>query len=354
MMNRRTAHSYGFTLIEVIAAMLASTVLIVGLAAAVMISTNLLQSPPNHSQAWQDRQIADRLATDLRYSTSMTESPEDGFQVTKPRIDGNSETADYEVSMSGLTRRVGSGPVMQLDPAAPSYQSYVDGVSAPTYSASSSKTVRVRSVRTAETTTTSSSLTIDTPPGSRTGDLILICISGKTPDSLSLSPNGWQTSQVAVIDDISLVVAYRIYDASWTSSTISATPDAALSAAMFAIENANTTTPIPWSNSRGGYAWSFFSTTHPTPFETTTYTEGQLNLQIFAAEYDPWSSRTFGMAGFTGIARTVASPNSWSYRNSIGVVARNGATPSMTTTPRLLHQNSGFWLQVAIQVEPAQ
>ena len=51
----------GFSLIELITAMLASTVLLASLAATVVISTKLLEVPPGDQAVWHDRQIADRL-----------------------------------------------------------------------------------------------------------------------------------------------------------------------------------------------------------------------------------------------------------------------------------------------------
>ena len=66
--ERSAAPRPGFSLIEVITAMLAATLLMSALAASVVISTNLLETPPSDLQLARDRLIKDRLRSDLRYA----------------------------------------------------------------------------------------------------------------------------------------------------------------------------------------------------------------------------------------------------------------------------------------------
>jgi hypothetical protein len=349
-MTRLRCHRHGFTLIEVIAAMLAATVLIIGMAAAIVISTNLLATAPTDADTWRDRETADWLASDLRFATSVSDAGY-GFQITKPSPAGSLETANYESHMTGLTRRVGSGPVMQLDSSSASHQFLVDGYSAPT--AASEKIVRVRSTSSALTSAASSSLNISVPAGSKTGDLLLLCISAKTPNYMSITPAGWQTIHSLNIDNLRLLVAYRYYDESWITGSISAVPDAAMAASILAIENAHPYSPLSWSGSRSGFAWSFLPLTHPTAHEATGFSNGQLNLQIYASDSDPWNDGTLGMAGFTNETQVTAAAGNLLIHNTLGIVSRTGPTPTLTTTPRLLHQASTYWLQSSIRLEPA-
>ncbi len=247
----------GFTLLELITAMLASTVLVASLAATVLISTSLMKTPPNDQDDWHDREIADRLAGDLRYATGVNEAVGYGFQITKPdSTSGSPETASYESYTDGLTRRVGSGPVMNLDPAAPKHVFSVDGYSAPTYVASDTY-VRLRSSSTAATAAAVPSVEIRVPPGCKPGDLVLLCISAKTPSGANVSSSGWQSLGLVSGGDLRLITMHKTYDATWPSTlTISVTPDSAIAAAMLAIENVDPTSPINWTDTAAGYAWS--------------------------------------------------------------------------------------------------
>ncbi len=350
--NLRSARN-GFTLLELITAMLASTILVASLAATVVISTELMKTPPNDQDVWHDREIADRLAGDLRYATGVSDGIGYGFEITKPdTIGGSTETATYESYMDGLTRRVGSGPIMNLDAAAPGHVFSVDGYSAPTYVASD-KYVRLRSSSTATTTAAAvPSVNIGVPPGCKPGDLVLLCISAKTPSNLTISSSGWQSLRLVSGGDLRLITLYQTYDATWSDTmTISVTPDSAIAAAMLAIENVEPTSPINWTDVAVGFALSAVPGTHPTPLAPTPISRRDLNVQIFAAELDPWNAGTMGMAGYTDAAQATAAQGNFLIRNTIGIVIRNGATPELSAAPSLLHQTSGVWLQTAVCVE---
>jgi hypothetical protein len=342
----------GFTLLELITAMLASTVLVASLAATVVISTELMKTPPNDQDVWHDREIADRLAGDLRYATEVNEAVGYGFEITKPdSTSGSPETASYESYMDGLTRRVGSGPIMNLDPAAPGHVFSVDGYSAPTYVASD-KYVRLRSSSTAATAGAVPSLDIRVPPGCKPGDLVLLCISAKTPSQINISSSGWQSLRLISGGDLRLITIQKTYDATWSDTmTISVTPDSAIAAAMLTIENVDPTSPISWTDAAVGYAFSFLPVSHPTPLEPTTISKRDLNVQIFAADLDPWNDGALGMAGYTDAAQATAAQDNFLIRNTIGISIRNGGTPALSTAPSLLHQTSGVWLQTAVRVE---
>lgn len=342
----------GFTLLELITAMLASTVLVASLAATVVISTELMKTPPNDQDDWHDREIADRLAGDLRYATGVNEAVGYGFEITKPdSTSGSPETASYESYTDGLTRRVGSGPVMNLDPTAPGHVFSVDGYSAPTYVASDTY-VRLRSSNTAATSAAVPSVDISVPPGCKPGDLVLLCISAKTPSGMTISGSGWQSLSVLNGGDLRLITMHKTYDATWSdTTTISVTPDSAIVAAMLAIENVSPTSPVNWTDTAAGFALSTVPASHPTPLEPTTISKRDLNVQIFAAELDPWNDGALGMAGYIDATQATAAQGDFFIRNTIGITIRNGGTPELSTAPSLLHQTSGIWLQTAVRVE---
>lgn len=345
----------GFTLLELVTAMLASTVLVASLAATVVISTELMKTPPNAQEVWHDIEIADRLANDLRYATDVNEAVGNEFEISKPNsTSGSSETANYESYLDGLTRRVGSGPLMNLDPVAPTYVFSVDGYSAPTYLPPDTY-VRLRSSSTAVTPGTASSVELDVPPGCKPGDLVLICISAKTPSSINLSESGWQSQRMLSWGDLRLFTTEKVFDRLWPDTiTVSATPDAAIAATMLAFEDVRSSSPISWTDSAVGFAVSLLPETHPTRLEPTTITSRDLNVQVFAAELDPWHDGTMGMAGYIDVVQATAATGDASGQNTVGVLIRNGGTPELSSSPRLLHQTSGVWLQRAFRVEVAQ
>lgn len=210
---------HAYSLIELVASLVASTVIIVGLASAISISTQLLESPTNHDLSWRDREIADRLASDLRYATTIRNNYGNGFQITRPNPEkGSDQTVTYESYINGLTRQVSGVPTRVLDSDTPSYQSQVDGYSAATY-VTDEKPVRVRSVSTAASDDVVSDLVIDTPPGYKANDLLLLCVSAKTPTYLSIAESGWQTLYELSRGDLRMTIAYRFYDVSYSSTT---------------------------------------------------------------------------------------------------------------------------------------
>jgi hypothetical protein len=341
----------GFTYIELITAMLSSTVLIAALAATVAISTKLFEVPPADQQELHDREIADRLAADLRYATKIDDTSTYEFGITKPDlVSGSPETANYEFYVDGMTRQVGSQPLTTLDPEPPGHSFSVDGYSAPTYT-ESPLINRFRSVSQAITSFTTNSLDIAVPAGCKPNDLLLLCISAKAPDLIDLSDGGWQLLQTVSRDGLDLHVYSQAYYAGLPTTTISVSPDASIAAAMVAIENVEMSSPVNWSAIANGYASSSNPSTHPTALETTGFNPRQLNVQIVAVDQNPWPQWTLGLASFTDATIAKSSPEDSSSSSSLGIAVRNGATPKLSTTPRVDHQASGDWVQVGLRLE---
>ena len=202
----------GFSLLELIVALLASTALVASLAATIVITTELLEVEPDYKAKWHDRTITDRVASDLRYATNIDETYSYGFQITKPDpATGNPQTVTYESYMNGLTRQVDSGPAIVYDSESPSDVFQVDGYSAPTMTATGN-VARLRSSSSAASPNAVSGLDINVPAGCKTGDLLLLCISAKTPATLNISQAGWQTISIQGVSDLRLVNVIRSFD----------------------------------------------------------------------------------------------------------------------------------------------
>ncbi len=344
----------GYTLIELVTVMIAATVLLVSLASTVVLSTRLLESPPEDSRQWHDREIADRLAADLRYATDVDESYGFGFQISKPNaVSGTSESVLYAAEYDGLTRQVDSGPVINLDAQAPSHQFAIDGYTAPTYLVSSNLP-RVRSWSTAASSGPVGSLLLDLPAGCKDGDLLVLVLAMRTPWYFDVSPADWNYHEFLTQDSLQMVVMYKLYDAS-TAAPLSVVsfPSAGMSAAIVAIENVDPYYSVQWSGSARGIATPADRNSHATPLEPTSFPANHLNVQLFAAVGDPWYDGALGLSSFTDVVQETAASGWWSYETSVAIAVRNGPMPEQKSTPRVMHLTSGSWAQVGLQLGPA-
>lgn len=352
-MRQSLASRTGFTLIELITVMVAATVLLASLASTVLLSTQLMETAPQDDQEWRDREIADRLSADLRYASAVNEVSAYGFNITKPNTTtGTSETAVYESYYDGLTRRIDSGPVINLDEGAPGRQFAVDGYTAPTYLISGN-VPRIRSSNTAATSGISNTLQIDLPSGCRDGDLMILAVTSRTPWAF-YTPWDWAHVDHLYPGSLRLRVMYKTYSSSSPGPvSVGSFPATAMTAAIVAIENADLSSPIAWHDSSTGYASAFNGSTHPTALEPTNVYPNQLNVQILAAVGDPWYDGGLGLSGFTDALQRTAADGLESYINSVTMAVRTGQMPDLTTTPRVLHLSSGTWAQVGLIVGAA-
>lgn len=355
-MNYRTSRHprsmrIAFTLLELITAMLASTALVVALAATLAISTHMLQTPPDDRATWRDENISDRIARDLRFATQVREVP-NGFEVTAPRSsDGLLRKVAYESSVNGITRQVDGQSAFALESQQAKFVLDVDGYSPPT-NPTPDRYVRVRSVTTAANDTLDTSWVLDVPPGTQAGDLVLLCVSARSLPKLSLSESGWRVLNVNRIERLRLLIAYKVFsDDSESSLLLSSPANSSIAAALLTFENVDTGSPFAWSAGRSGYAYASSSITFPTILESSDMEERQLNLQVFAAEGDPWHDGALGLAGFAEVLQVTAMSTNSSYSNTLSIAVRNGPTPAMSSIPRTNHQSNGYWLQSSATVE---
>ncbi len=342
---------HGFTLIELIVALISASILVASLAATIMISTRLLETPPDNASVWHDRAITDRLASDLRYATDVDENSGNGFQITRANPEsGTLERIWYQTSADGLTRQVESGPAVPYDTEAPASQFQVDGYTAPTL-IQSSQFARVRSTNTAATNGITTSIDIDLPPSCQEGDLLLLCISARTPDRVDVDSPGWQTISTLSVSNSRAFNYYQIHNSSIPETlTLNISPASSIAAAILAIENANTSSPIDWRDTATPYAWPVLPQFNPTILEDRDgFLAGQLNVQVFAGDGDPWPNGTLGVASFTDVVRVTGGNGS--SQTSVGVAVRTGPSPEITTTPRLWQAyDYGYVLHTGIRV----
>nr|WP_161501600.1 prepilin-type N-terminal cleavage/methylation domain-containing protein [Rhodopirellula sp. SM50] len=342
----------GYTLIEMIAAMAAASLLMLGLAASVVISTSLVEPNDEDGDRIRDRMIMDRLQHDLRYATNVDSTSGYGVSIERADLSNQPQSLQYEAYMDGLMRNVSGGASTQLDPLAPTVNHYVDGYTAPTSNLNTLRP-RIRDVSTAVTSGGSaSSLAIQIPDGARPGDLLLLVVSSRNTFYVNTSPSGWQPLFLSYNAGIVLDVHGQ-----WMSTS---TPDTYLLsffwggdvvAAVLAIEHANGSWPFGWSGSSFGTSINGSTSTYPRPLENTdTIDERTLNLQFIASSGAPSPQTSLGIASFSECVNEVGSPGT-SGECSLGIAFRTGPMPPMTTTPHVLHQQSSSWTTIAIEVE---
>ncbi|NNE00247.1 MAG: hypothetical protein HKN47_23250 [Pirellulaceae bacterium] len=351
--TNRTGYPRGnraaYTLIELVAAMTASTILMAALAATVLISTTMLESPADDRRAWRDRDLSDRVAADLRYATTIDDNFSNGFQLSKANVyNGAAENVTYDAYVEGLTRTVGAGPTIQLDSEAPSHSFTVDGYSAPS-SIAQSTSVRVRATSATSAPGTVSTFLADFPAGCKNGDGVIIAIAANSPSSVSIGPSGWNLIYAENKGTLRSFIAYNIYDSSNPGpAIISFNEPSDAVAVMIAFENASEFDPANWFDDDKGTAVFDTPQTHPQPKEPTdgATLPKHLNLQIIAANGNPWPNQTLGVASFTDAAKATSIGDV----NSVGIVFRNGAAPVLPDPPRFWQQTTGDWIRVGMRL----
>ncbi|MDA9857726.1 hypothetical protein N9D23_06360 [Rubripirellula sp.] len=251
--QRPAATRPGFSLIEVITAMLAAILLMPALAASAVISTNLLETPPSDLQLARDRLIKDRLRCvrrgDLRSvrrsATSVNEAIGNGFQIERLHPStGIAEIINYHADQNGRARQVGVGTTATLDENPLTEPWSVSGYEVPTETAPS-QMVRICGTSHASTPVSSSSSSqITVLHGLKSSDRVLLCLSVITarltfPSSMAISEPDWKPLKVLRNDNINMGVLHHTYDDKWPATVrISVSPASTIAALMIGIENA--------------------------------------------------------------------------------------------------------------------
>ncbi|MGV3486195.1 MAG: hypothetical protein ACO1RT_17385, partial [Planctomycetaceae bacterium] len=127
-------HRSAFTMIEVVSSMAAASLLLAGLATAMHVTNRVLEDAATvNSRSEMIETVADRMAEDARYATSITQTNQ-RISLTLPDRDGDGadESVVYESSMAGLTRSQSPNPSVALLSTAPTTTLRVDGYTSPT------------------------------------------------------------------------------------------------------------------------------------------------------------------------------------------------------------------------------
>ena len=340
MLNRKSKQS-GFTLLEMTTALAGASVLIVGLASTIVISSQLITNSRNNDQFWRDREIADRIETDLRYCKSVSTTGS-RFLIERPVGISADQSLEYTSDFGGLTRRVDSGAAIPLDPEAPSLDFSVDGFTAPTTWVEPAP-VRVHSVRTAGTDFASDNLTVAHPTGMVSGDLLILGVASKGEAFIAVP--GWNLAGTTQTNGLKLSFYYQHWSAPLPEPTIWVFPKANSAAINIGTQGARHSFPLADSASGIGFASAGIPSTHAVPLGDAS-SQQQLNLQLTGASGAPWPD-SLGLQGFVDVAQQAGSlgdPN----EISIAVTARNGPLPELTGSPTAIHLHSGSWAQTGI------
>ncbi|MCA9137836.1 MAG: hypothetical protein KDB00_13785 [Planctomycetales bacterium] len=350
-MSRNPGARVGYTMIELIGAMAASTVLLLALASSVAISTSLVQPTDEDGRQSRDQTIFDRLNHDLRYATAISFDNSYSFNVRRPDLSGGEQTLTYEAYYDGLTRQADGADAIQLDVSTPVISHAVDGYSAPTSFAQETRP-RVRSVATAVTGgSPASSMTIDLPEGARSGDLLMLVAVYRNTFYAFPVTSGWHFQTFRFNTNIVLIVYYRIMDSSTPlSHSIVFENGGDVAASVLAIEKANNDAPFLWTGSAAGTSTVGSEDTFPQPLENSGATGvHSLSLQLFGASGSPNSPSSLGAASMCDCVNLVGSR--WSGGEcSLGVAFRTGPMPTLSNIPHVLHQQSAHWVTIGTEI----
>lgn len=350
----RTIPRTAYTLIELLGAMAASTMLLLALASSVAISTSLVEPTDEDGSLRRDRVILDRINQDLRFATSIDATAGDRLAVERPDLSGAFQSMTYRSRSDGLTHQVDGGDQIELDPATPSLGHYVDGFTAATASQPHHRP-RIRDVWSAQTDGGyGSSINLYLPDGARPGDLLLLITAYRNAFFVIPGTSGWDIANLNGNTDIGLIVQWQFMNSATPNRhPLYFPPGADVAVALLAIEHADPTAPFGWTGSQVGTSWYGNSSTFPQPIENaSTIGNNTLNLQIFASTGNPLLSPTIGVASLVDCVNLVASPGT-AGECSLGIVSRTGPLPSLSSTPRVWHRESANWVTIAMEVEGA-
>ena len=342
----------GYTLIELIGAMTAASLLMLTLASSVMISTSLIESDGTSDQLRRDQLILDRLGSDLRYATSInTKDAIGGFGTERVTLQNTPQSITYRSLADGLVR-VADGVQVQLDQESPTIRHWVDGYTAATLPAQPNYT-RPRACETASTTSASNSLAVDIPPEAHNGDLLFLFVAFRQTDRVPVVSSSW--GQIASIDQETVrLTVYSQVKHSGTASTQQVTFDQQVDAiaAVVAIESLSGLA-VTWNGSNKGTATFGAPSTYAVPIENpATIQPTSLNLQIFAADGSPWPEQTLAIPAFADLGGQIGSEGSLN-EVMMGITYRSGAIPSVAHSVNAYHTHGGNWVSVSLQIDGA-
>ena len=199
------------------------------------------------------------------------------------------------------------------------------------------------------------SLTVDLPAGCMPGDLLLLSVAGKFAGmSLTLSPHEWTRIRQTTRSSLRQDVFYRFYDPSDAGSVVATTSwYTPLTATIQCFSNVDRAAPIRYAGTATGYAVPFVAGSLPAVLQPQEADASGLLVQLIAAENDQWRAATFGLASFSDKVHSIAAPGVLYQTVAQGAALRRGNTPAMSAAPHVWCSAFGYWVQTAIELEPA-
>ncbi|MEL6105744.1 MAG: hypothetical protein AAFU85_06905 [Planctomycetota bacterium] len=341
----------GYTLIELIGAMAAASLLMLTLASSVLVATSMVEPREDDRLAERDRLILDRLSNDLRYATTIdVKNTAAGFTAERIGLQNTNQVIIYQSVTGGLMRSA-DGTSTRLDNVAPTMSHWVDGYTAPTVLTSTSY-VRPRGHDSSSTAPGGGTgLMLEIPANAQNGDLLLLIATFQESDSvLPLSP-GWVDVASVQHDSVRLSVFSQIMNSA-TARThfleFDESDDA--TAALVVIEDAGST-PITWVGTQKGTAIAGVQSNSAVPTENSGVIKPtSLNLQIFAADHSPWLINTLAMPSFADLLLSTGSEGSED-ECMLAVTYRSGAAPPINHPMSAFHFEAGDWVGVGLQID---
>ncbi|OYP37278.1 type II secretion system protein J [Rhodopirellula sp. MGV] len=342
-----------FTLIELLSAMTAATVLMLTLASSIVIASKVVDAAGENSHDHQVRLLTARLQSDLRYANEFSVTGPAGARLQTLDGQGVSRLIEYQGNTEGVYRNVG-GRTQRLAAGIVSAANYVD--STPAVESQSVRTrPRIRDVSSAQSDgSIASALTIDVPAGAQEGDLLLLVCGFKNTFDVYPYSTVWVRSHYTAGTSIGLSVDSRRMESTTPSRlTVGYLPYGDVAAVMIAIEDARVGWPFGWAGADYGEANISNSASMPAVIENTgTISEETLNLNLFAVQGYQFYRGTTQLPGFTEAVIETGSP--WTYGAcTLAATFRTGPLDETPWPFRVPLGDSTDWVSLGIEVNGA-
>ena len=343
----------GFTLIELVAAMIAASVLVAGLASAMLVTNRSLEDAATPiNRAGLVETVADRIAEDTRYAIAIQQVGQT-ISLTVPDRDGDGfdESIVYGSSAAGLTRAQALHPTVTFLSGTPSIAMRVDGYTSPTQTVPPTQ-VRLLGWTQMATTNRTWTTSVEVPGGARAGDLLVMVTVG---DDSTVGPwgGGWTAIKYHEANKLFVAVFTRVATTTeLTNQTIFAYSfnSSSIAAIVHCFSGDGRTTFDDNVSTSGGNANQGTGSGIPRPLQVSTVPDHAMNLQILAIEQDPFALNSSGLTGFSDVG-IVTATSSGNAQLTLITAIRNGKYTSSTPSAYGLISQAK-WAQVALQWWP--
>ncbi len=339
-----------FTLVELVVAMASASMLLVGLAAAIIVTNRSLEdaaSPEDRSSIISS--VADRFVDDVRYATAIRNTGST-IEMDVPDRDGDTlaETIVYSGSNAGLLRSQSLHPTTTFVASGPTLSMRLDGSIAPT-DESSLTPIRLLSSMQMATTSRTWFSSIEMPAGTRAGDLLVLVAVG---DDSRVGPWGgsWNAVKYHDVNGVLISLFTRVATTTELATqnlfayTLSPT---SMVATVFSFSGEGSNAFDDNFITSSGMANPSLGTGIPGPLQLATVPTHAMNLQVLAFKGNPPVPACTGLASFSDASFATAT-HAASNVVSLATTLRNGKSSSATPAA-FLFTSPTQWAQVAAQ-----